>query len=151
MNKNVIKPVILILMVSVASGFLFNLISNDRIPFIYRPIEIKAGMELDHEQTYRLLREGRALFIDTRYEKDFHPAHISGAVNIPGNLPRDELTTRLKQISKDTIILIYCSSSSCPSARRLAGFMTYLGYENVALYPAGFEEWLQFNYPVEKD
>jgi len=150
MKKNLKFQILIILLVTFGSGLLFNLISDNGIDLLYQPQEIKAGSHLSAEETYRVLREGRALFIDARYKKEFDTSHIPGSINISANLPRDAMMEVLEPIPKDELIVIYCSSASCQSARRLAGLMTYLGYERVHVFLAGYTTWLQKGYPVEK-
>ncbi len=55
----------------------------------------------------------------------------------------------LESIPKDQQIVIYCSSPACNSSRRLAGFLTYLGYKKVLIYLEGFTEWKTKNFPIE--
>jgi rhodanese-related sulfurtransferase len=150
MKKNLVVQILIILCMTVISGILFNLFAGNGLSLIYTPLEVKPGSHLDIEETYRLLREGQALFIDTRYKKEFDVAHIPGSVNIPSNLSRDDKMASLDAILKDRMIVVYCSSESCQTARRLAGIMTYLGFEHVHVYLAGFEEWLEHKYPVAR-
>jgi len=149
MKKNLLFQIFIIICLSVASGFLFNLVSSNSISLIYKPLDVKPGSHLTIKETYRLLREGQALFIDTRYKLEFNISHIPGAVNIPSKLSRDKVMTSLDSFRKDHMIVVYCSNESCPTARRLAGLMTYLGFEHVHVYLAGFEEWKEKDYPVE--
>lgn len=150
MKKNLLFQILIILGMTVASGFLFNSFSSQGISLIYQPLEVKVGSHLNSDETYRLLREGQALFIDSRYRLDYLISHIPGSINIPSNLAREELMTALEPIPKDKLIVVYCKSESCQSSRRLAGLMTYLGFERVHVYLAGFEEWVTKKYPVEK-
>ncbi len=150
MKKNLWFQILIILFLTFGSGFLFNLFSDKGIGLLYEPLELKTGSHLSAEETYRVLRENRAFFIDSRYKKEFDVSHIPGSINIPANLPRDEIMNLLELIPKEEVIVVYCSNTSCQSARRLAGLMTYLGYERVHVYLAGFEEWLELQYPVEK-
>jgi rhodanese-related sulfurtransferase len=151
MNKSLAFPIILILTSALISGTVYNLVSDNPLAFIYKTLELRPGTNLSHAETYRLLREGQVRFIDARYEEEFKTSRIPGAVNVPSNLSRDAWMALLKPIPKNTPIVVYCGSSSCQSARRLAGFMTYLGYKNISLYLAGFEEWLRLGYPVESN
>jgi rhodanese-related sulfurtransferase len=150
MKKNLLFQIFAIISLSIVSGFLFNLVSGNDIDLIYKPLELKPGSQLTSDETYRLLREGQTVFIDTRYELEFNISHIPGAVNLPSKLSRDKLMTSLEPIAKDQTIVVYCSSEKCPTAKRLAGLMTYLGYEHVHVYLAGFDEWLKKKYPVER-
>ena len=150
MKKNLLFQIIIIISLSIASGFLYNLFSDNNIDLIYKPLELKPGSQLTSDETYRLLRESQTLFIDTRYKLQFHVSRIPGAINIPSNLSRDKLMVELESISKNQMIVIYCSSKTCPTAKRLAGLMTYLGYERAHVYLAGFDEWLEKDYPIER-
>jgi rhodanese-related sulfurtransferase len=148
--KNFAFQIIMILFFSASSGLLYNLLSDHGIPLIRKSIDLKPGSHLTLEQTYTLLVEKNALFIDTRYMDEYLTGHISGAQNLPANASRDQISNFLQDISKSHIIVTYCSSPRCLSSRRLAGFLTYQGYTNVFIYLAGFEEWEKEKYPVER-
>lgn len=75
--------------------------------------------------------------------------HIPGAINIPGTslvdkisecfLPDDDLA-RLFPQNRSQPCIVYCGSGVAASA--VAFVMTRLGYENVAIYMPGLQEWL---------
>lgn len=150
MKKNIWFQILTIIAITVISGSVYNLYSTQGIDFIYTPLELDTGSNLDADQTYRLLREGKAVFIDARYEKEFTISHLPGAINIPSNLSREKLMSRLESIPRERMIVVYCGSEQCQAARRLAGLMTYLGFERVYVYLAGMEDWQARNYPLEK-
>lgn len=51
---------------------------------------------------------------------------------------------------KETLVLVYCYSFTCPLSPRLAAKLVELGYQNVVEYPAGLKEWRDIaNYPVD--
>ena len=136
--------------ISVLFGFIYNSISDNGISLIYEPLDLESGSYLTLEQTKTLLNEGRSLFIDTRYKEEFEQGHLKNAKNLPGRIPREELMDFLKSVPKDQQIVTYCSNTDCNSSRRLAGFLTYLGYTKVLIYMEGFQEWKANNYPIEK-
>ena len=96
------------------------------------------------------MTEGRTVFIDSRYKDEFEQGHIRSAINLPGNTGREELLNFLESIPKDQQIVTYCSSPACNTSRRLAGFMTYLGYKRVLIYLEGYDEWEAKDYPIER-
>lgn len=52
--------------------------------------------------------------------------------------------------SRETLIVVYCYSFTCPLGPRLAQKLIDLGYLNVIEYPAGLQEWRDTaNYPVD--
>jgi len=141
---------ILIVIISALCGLIYNSISGTGVSLIYKPLNLESGSYLTIEQTRTLLNEGRSIFIDTRYKNEFEQGHLKNAKNLPANTPREELMNYLKSVPKDQQIVIYCSNPDCNSSRRLAGFLTYLGYQKVFIYLEGFKEWETMNYPIEK-
>ncbi len=147
--KSLTFQTMVIVILSVLCGLIYNSISKTGISLVYKPLNLDSGSYLTIEQTMFLLTEGRALFIDTRYDDEFEQAHIKNAKNLPGNATRQEIMKFLESVPKDQQIVIYCSSPACNSSRRLAGFLTYLGYKKVLIYLEGFTEWETKNFPIE--
>ena len=129
---------------------IYNFLIPNGLSLTAAPLHLPSGSELTVEQADQLHRQKQTLFIDTRYPDEFAEGHIPGAINIPLNLSRDDLTAILDTIDKTRLIVTYCSSPSCNSSRRLAGYMDFIGFKNVYIYVAGFEEWKNKNKPVEK-
>ena len=147
--RSLIFQTAIIIILSVICGLIYNSISKTGISIVYKPLNLESGSYLTIEQTLYLLTEGRTLFIDTRYEDEFEQAHIKNAKNLPGNATREEIMKFFESIPKDQQIVTYCSSPACNSSKRLAGFLTYLGYKKVLIYLEGFKEWETKNYPIE--
>jgi rhodanese-related sulfurtransferase len=148
--KQTVKQILLILIISAVTGILYNFILPNGLSLTAAPLQLPSGSELTTEQAERLFRQNNTLFIDTRYPEEYEQNHIPGAINIPLNLSRDELTAALNTINKERMIVIYCSSPSCNSSRRLAGYMDFIGFKNIYIYVAGFQEWKNKKKPVEK-
>jgi rhodanese-related sulfurtransferase len=50
---------------------------------------------------------------------------------------------------KDSLVVVYCYSFSCPLSKKLALKMVETGYTNIIVYPAGLTEWREAaGYPV---
>jgi rhodanese-related sulfurtransferase len=140
---------VLILLLSILSGFLFNSISDEGLPLSYKSNDMEPGSNLSTDEAYRIFLEGRALFLDARYKEEFVAGHIQNARNLPFRASRDEIESFLANISKDRMIVIYCNNPSCNANQRLAGLFSYLEYKNVFMYPGGYEEWISYNYPKQ--
>jgi len=147
--KRLTFQTVIIVIISILCGLIYNSISTTGISIVYKPLNLDSGSYLTIEQTLYLLTEGRALFIDTRYDNEFEQAHIKNAKNLPGNATRQEILKFFESVPKDQQIVIYCSSPACNSSKRLAGFLTYLGYKKVLIYHPGFKEWETKNFPIE--
>ena len=148
--KKLTLQTIIIIISSALCGLIYNSISDNGVSLIYEPLNFESGSFLTIEQTMTLLNEGRSLFIDTRYKEEFEQGHLKNAKSLPANTPREELMNYLKSVPKDQQIVTYCSSPACNSSRRLASFLTYLGYTKILIYLEGFKEWEAQKFPIEK-
>ena len=147
-NKLSLQTLIIVL-ISIICGYIYNSLSDNSIPLIYEPLSLESGSFLTLEQTYQLLTEGQTVFIDARHKDEFESGHIKNAINIPRGTGREELMKLLEPIPKDKQIVTYCSSLACNSSRALAGLLTYFGYTKVFIYLEGFKEWETKQYPIE--
>jgi rhodanese-related sulfurtransferase len=74
-------------------------------------------------------------------------AHLPGAVNIPpGHV--DALAPVLLP-DMDASIVVYCTET-CTSSEAVARRLEELGYEAVAVYAGGKEEWVEHGLPIER-
>jgi rhodanese-related sulfurtransferase len=148
--KRIAYQITIIIGISIICGVTYNALSDSGIALIYEPLNLESGAILTTEQTARLLNEGQTLFIDTRYKDEFAQGHLKEAKNLPANATRDQIMSFFENIPKEQQIVTYCSSPACNSSRRLAGFITYLGYTKVFIYIEGFKEWELKGYPIER-
>lgn len=68
------------------------------------------------------------IIIDVREPKEYQLGHVEGAINIP---PSELLqgTSKLKNTSKDTTLIIYCVSGSRSAIAK--NMLNSMGYKNV--------------------
>ena len=83
--------IIIIIFLAVVSGIIYNSFAEQKLALIYYPPKFKAGTELTTDQAYKLFRDGRALFIDTRYKDEYDNVHIKTQLIFPINF----LSTKL--------------------------------------------------------
>ncbi|MCX7013936.1 MAG: rhodanese-like domain-containing protein [Candidatus Sumerlaeota bacterium] len=88
-----------------------------------------------------LLRGNQALFVDARQRAKFNEGHVHGAINIPVDAEPAAAEAALRGKPKESLIVVYCSSDSCPYAGRVAGQLHALGYENLLILKGGWGEW----------
>ena len=99
------------------------------------------------EQAYKLFNKG-VKFIDARDEADYLAGHISSAVNIPFD-DFDNHKKKLKQLSKEKPMVIYCAGTDCDLSILLGNLLFEQGYKQVYVFFGGWLEWLNSNYPTE--
>jgi rhodanese-related sulfurtransferase len=82
-------------------------------------------------------------------EKYFRDWHLPGA----RHLPHDEVVRLAPAVLPDKAaeIVVYCASRSCQNSHVAAARLVQLGYENVAVYAGGKQEWSEAGLPVERD
>ena len=148
--KKLTFQITIIIILSVISGLTVNAISEKGVSLFYKPLNIKSGSHISLDQVLQLFSHEKALFIDTRYTDEYKKSHIIGALNLPLDASREEIAVFCESISKEQVIVVYCSGPECNSSRRLGGYLTFLGFEKVYIYLNGFEEWEAKNLPVEE-
>lgn len=67
-----------------------------------------------------LATEGRAVLVDVRHKSMYDAGHIPGAISLPEMSPPEEFKTFLSQQATNTILIVYCSSTSCSQSARVA-------------------------------
>lgn len=53
----------------------------------------------------RMVKEGKAIFIDVRSKDQYELEHIKGAISIPW----DEITKRISELPKNKFLITYCA------------------------------------------
>jgi len=80
------------------------------------------------------------LLIDSRpAARQFDPAHIPGAINIPDT--RFEKLAGALPADRTTLLIFYCGGPECMLSHNSAAKAEKLGYTNIKVYAAGMPEW----------
>jgi rhodanese-related sulfurtransferase len=92
-------------------------------------------------QTVEEIKNGDPLVLDARSASDYRHGSIPGAksMSIYASLP--ERQTLLLGVQKSRRIIVYCQSTNCHYADQIALFLKFNGYENLAIYRQGYQEW----------
>lgn len=88
---------------------------------------------------------GSFVVVDTRSPESFAKAHVPGALNIPYRTIDARTTANL---SKDTLIVAYCTSVSCNASTKGAARLAALGFR-VKEMVSGIEGWKAEGYAFE--
>jgi len=81
-------------------------------------------------------------------EKYWRDWHLPGA----RHLPHDEVERLAATVlpDKSAEIVVYCASRSCQNSHVAAHRLAQLGYDNVAVYAGGKQDWMEAGLPVER-
>jgi rhodanese-related sulfurtransferase len=81
------------------------------------------------------------MLIDSRpTARQYDPAHIPGAVNIPDS-KFDQMTGSLPQ-DKSTLLIFYCGGLECMLSHNSAFKAEKLGYTHIRVYADGYPDWV---------
>jgi rhodanese-related sulfurtransferase len=100
------------------------------------------------EEAHTLYNSGEALFLDARPEQDYGYMHISGAMSAPYTIAKQ--MPAVLELDRDRLIVVYCSSSSCPMAEVLATRLDELLFRRVYIFSGGLKEWYNAKYPLKR-
>jgi rhodanese-related sulfurtransferase len=104
---------------------------------------------VDREELRRkLAAPSGPVLVEALPEKYYRDWHLPGA----RQLPHDEVDALAPGLLPDrqAEIVVYCANRNCQNSHIVAGRLAGLGYENVAVYPGGKQDWSESGFPVER-
>jgi rhodanese-related sulfurtransferase len=115
-------------------------IKNENFESYTKPKAIKIDF------AYKLYKQG-VKFVDARSVEEFAEGHIKGAINIPF-YGSENYESVLNKISKDDIVVTYCSGEDCDLSILLGDELFNKGYKKVYVFFGGWNDWLTKGYPT---
>jgi rhodanese-related sulfurtransferase len=100
------------------------------------------------DEAHTLYTSGEALFMDARPEKDYGYMHIPGAMSAPYTIAKQ--LQEVRDLDRNRLIVVYCSSDTCPMAEFLATRLDELLFRRVYIFSGGLKEWYNAKYPLER-
>jgi rhodanese-related sulfurtransferase len=82
------------------------------------------------------------VILDVRTMSEYEDSHIENAINIPVQ----ELSDRLNELSKDDELLVYCRTGNRSS--QAVGILKDAGFTKTYHMNAGITGWIKAGYPV---
>jgi rhodanese-related sulfurtransferase len=147
-----VRQAVMISVVVVVVGLVFNAVRRDGIPLIADPetFRIQTDAEfLGVDDAYGLFEEGKAVFVDARDARIFSIERIEGAVSVPPEgLGIDDIGWLS---SLDSDIICYATEESQRQAGVVADKLIEMGAEMVLVLHGGIEAWKAAGYPTETD
>jgi rhodanese-related sulfurtransferase len=105
--------------------------------------------QIDREELRRkLAAKTKPVLVEALPEKYWRDWHLPGA----RRLPHDEVDRLAARVLPDKTaeIVVYCASRSCQNSHVAAHRLAQLGYENVAVYSGGKQDWMDAGLPVDR-
>ncbi len=66
---------------------------------------IESAKRIDRDEAIKMVKRGKAVFVDVRPKDQYDIGHIKGAMNIP----LGDLLTRIKELPAHKYIITYCA------------------------------------------
>jgi rhodanese-related sulfurtransferase len=95
------------------------------------------------DELFRRAREGTAIVLDVRPEKEYRAGHIRGAVSVP----LDQLAARLEELPREKEVVAYCRGPYCFMAFEAVRMLRVQG-RSARRLEEGFPEWRAAGLPV---
>ena len=103
--------------------------------FTLGPVELKEIMKGEHVK-----------ILDVRDYPDYAEGHIPNAISIP----RPQIASRLNELSKENLYIVYCYNQQCHLAMCACRFLTSNGFNCMHL-DGGYRTWVEdFQFTVSK-
>jgi rhodanese-related sulfurtransferase len=101
------------------------------------------------ELTEKIARHDKFRLVEVLPEKDYHKAHLPGAINLPPDQISRLAWKRLR--NKDAEIVLYSDGSTPHPSEDAARELAEKGYTHVRDYAEGKEDWIDSGLPIESD
>lgn len=96
-----------------------------------------------------MIDRGEVFILDVRTQEEYASGHINGSTLLAvQDIPKQELTEKLKEIPKNRKILVYCRSGR--RSAEASGILAENGFAQVYNMQGGITEWMNSGYEVEK-
>ena len=89
----------------------------------------------------RLLGSG-AVFVDARFSRDYKDGHLQDALNVPVDNNDVERAAIMAPVSKNARLVVYCQSSGCAFAEKVALQLIDDGFKDIAIFKGGWNKWV---------
>jgi rhodanese-related sulfurtransferase len=93
----------------------------------------------------KLVKSGKAVYIDVRSQAQYDLGHIKGALS----MPHSQMLNRLKEVPPGVTMITYCACSAEQSSGRAVLELAAHGVKNAAALTGGWNVWKQKGLPTE--
>ena len=107
---------------------------------------IAAARRITRADADKLVKEGKAVYVDVRSKETYDKGHIKGAISLPGS----QIVGRMNEIPNGKMAITYCACVEEHTAAVAVVKLNRAGNRNVAALVGGWNEWIEKNLPIEK-
>ena len=107
---------------------------------------IAAARRITRNDAEKLVREGKAVYVDVRSKETYDKGHIKGAISLPGS----QIVGRMNEIPPGKMAITYCACVEEHTAAVAVVRLNRAGNRNVAALVGGYNEWIEKGMPTER-
>lgn len=107
------------------------------------------GSSITVQEVKTLFDSKAALIVDARRAFFFDKERIPGAVSLPLAEYDPKIAAFLQDVSRDRLLVLYCSGYGCEDSHQLSEKLLQAGYKKARVFPGGLPEWKEAGYPTE--
>ena len=107
---------------------------------------IAMARRIKREEAIKLVREGKAVYVDVRSKATYDKGHIKGAISIPNS----QMLSRFREIPLGKLAITYCACDAEHTAAVAVVNLQSVGFRNAAALVGGWDEWVSLGLPIEK-
>jgi len=99
--------------------------------------------KVDAERVERLMQDPGVVVVDARWRVDFDKGHLPAATSVEPDANLERVRESTGTFGKQARFIVYCQSSSCDYALRVAQLLQLAGYHNILYFKEGWLGWLE--------
>lgn len=100
-------------------------------------------LEVNFKQVEERIDNDNFLLIDARNYEDYSSGHIGNAINIHPYEEEDSYFEKIFTLPRDKKFIVYCTGGNCDLSHKVIEDMINAGHQNIFIYSAGWEEWIE--------
>jgi rhodanese-related sulfurtransferase len=104
-----------------------------------------AAKRITREEAMKLVKEGKAVYVDVRSKETFDFGHLPGAMSLPGS----QLIARMRELPPGKMAITYCACEKEHTAAIAVLNLNNKGWKNAAALVGGWHEWTALGLPTE--
>ncbi len=148
--RKVVLAVAVLLVAGVASAQVV-ITPGPGADLLNKPLKVVTNTDLDsakrisREDAMKLVKEGKAVYVDVRSKESFDAGHLPGAMSLPGS----QLLARMREIPLGKMAITYCACEKEHTAAQAVLNLNTRGFKNTAALLGGWYEWTALGLPTE--
>ena len=107
---------------------------------------VALARRVTREEAERLVKAGKAVYLDVRSKESYDKGHIKGAISTP----RSEILQKIRTIPPGMTMITYCACDRELTAAIAVNTLNAHGVKNAAALIGGWNEWVALGLPTEK-